>query len=92
MGRIIKKHPKQIRWGLKAGSFANAVEDNPFMAGAFHGVGEADVVINVGVYQDRVSSTGHRKSSGASFDVLAETVKKTAFKITRVGQLSGSNG
>ena len=69
--------------------FANAVEDNPFMAGAFHGVGEADVVINVGVSGPGVVQRAIEKVPGASFDVLAETVKKTAFKITRVGQLVG---
>ena len=69
--------------------FANAVEDNPFMAGAFHGVGEADVVINVGVSGPGVVQRAVEKVPGESFDVLAETVKKTAFKITRVGQLVG---
>ena len=69
--------------------FCNAVEDNPFMAGAFHGVGEADVVINVGVSGPGVVQRAIEKVPGASFDVLAETVKKTAFKITRVGQLVG---
>ena len=68
---------------------ALAVEDNPFMAGAFHGVGEADVVINVGVSGPGVVQRAIEKVPGASFDVLAETVKKTAFKITRVGQLVG---
>ena len=62
------------------------------MAGAFHGVGEADVVINVGVSGTGVVQRAIEKVPGSSFDVLAETVKKTAFKITRVGQLSGSNG
>ena len=69
--------------------FCNAVEDNPFMAGAFHGVGEADVVINVGVSGPGVVQRAVEKVPGESFDVLAETVKKTAFKITRVGQLVG---
>ena len=62
--------------------FANAVEDNPFMAGAFHGVGEADVVINVGVSGPGVVKRALEKVRGESFDVVAETVKKTAFKIT----------
>ncbi|QCT92537.1 MULTISPECIES: PFL family protein [Enterococcus] len=69
--------------------FANAVEDNPFMAGAFHGVGEADVEINVGVSGPGVVKRALEKVKGESFDVVAETVKKTAFKITRMGQLVG---
>lgn len=69
--------------------FANAVEDNPFMAGAFHGVGEADVVINVGVSGPGVVMRAIEKVRGEPFDVLAETIKKTAFKITRMGQLVG---
>ena len=69
--------------------FANAVEDNPFMAGAFHGVGEADVIINVGVSGPGVVKRALEKVRGESFDVVAETVKKTAFKITRIGQLVG---
>ena len=67
--------------------FANAVEDNPFMAGAFHGVGEADTVINVGVSGPGVVQRAIEKVKGESFDVVAETIKKTAFKITRIGQL-----
>ncbi len=67
--------------------FANAVEDNPFMAGAFHGVGEADRVINVGVSGPGVVQRAIEKVKGESFDVVAETIKKTAFKITRIGQL-----
>ncbi len=69
--------------------FANAVEDNPFMAGAFHGVGEADCVINVGVSGPGVVKRALEKVKGESFDVVAETIKKTAFKITRMGQLVG---
>ena len=69
--------------------FANAVEDNPFMAGAFHGVGEADVIINVGVSGPGVVKRALEKVRGQSFDVVAETVKKTSFKITRIGQLVG---
>ena len=69
--------------------FCNAVEDNPFMAGAFHGVGEADVIINVGVSGPGVVKRALEKVRGQSFDVVAETVKKTAFKITRIGQLVG---
>ena len=67
--------------------FANAVEDNPFMAGAFHGVGEADSVINVGVSGPGVVHHALKKCKGASFDEVAETIKKTAFRITRMGQM-----
>lgn len=67
--------------------FCNAVEDNPFMAGAFHGVGEADTVINVGVSGPGVVRSALHKIPDASITEVAETVKKTAFKITRVGQL-----
>jgi uncharacterized protein (UPF0210 family) len=74
---------------MKLVVFANAVEDNPFMAGAFHGVGEADVVINVGVSGPGVVKRALEKVRGQSFDVVAETVKRTAFKITRIGQLVG---
>ncbi|MBZ1529648.1 PFL family protein [Leuconostoc mesenteroides] len=70
--------------------FANAVEDNPFMAGAFHGVSEADVVINVGVSGPGVVKRALEKVKGESIQVVAETVKKTAFKITRVGQMVGA--
>lgn len=69
--------------------FCNAVEDNPFMAGAFHGVGEADRVINVGVSGPGVVQRAIEKVRGESFDVLAETIKKTTFKITRMGELVG---
>ena len=67
--------------------FCNAVEDNPFMAGAFHGVGEKDLVINVGVSGPGVVKRALEDVRGADFETLCETVKKTAFKITRVGQL-----
>ncbi|MBQ8075461.1 MAG: PFL family protein [Oscillospiraceae bacterium] len=67
--------------------FCNAVEDNPFMAGAFHGVGEAEKVINVGVSGPGVVHHALQVVKGAPFDVVAETVKKTAFRITRMGQL-----
>ncbi|MDR1126291.1 MAG: PFL family protein [Deltaproteobacteria bacterium] len=70
-------------------AFANAVEDNPFMAGAFHGVGEAECVINVGVSGPGVVKRAIEKVRGEPFDVLAETIKKTAFKVTRMGQLVG---
>ena len=65
----------------------NAPDDNPFMAGAFHGVTEPDVVINVGVSGPGVVKAALEKVRGESFEVLCETIKKTAFKITRVGQL-----
>lgn len=67
--------------------FANAPEDNPFMAGAFHGVGEPECVINVGVSGPGVVKCAIEKVRGEDFTVLAETIKKTAFKITRMGQL-----
>ena len=67
--------------------FCNAVEDNPFMAGAFHGVGEPERVINVGVSGPGVVHHALKSVKGQPFDVVAETVKKTAFRITRMGQL-----
>ena len=90
MGRVIKETARLSDLGAaKLVVFANAVEDNPFMAGAFHGVGEAEVVINVGVSGPGVVKRALEKVRQASFDVVAETVKKTAFKITRIGQLVG---
>ncbi len=67
--------------------FCNAPDDNPFMAGAFHGVTEGDAVINVGVSGPGVVKTALESIHGESFEVLCETVKRTAFKVTRVGQL-----
>jgi len=67
--------------------FCNAVEDNPFMAGAFHGVSEGDRVINVGVSGPGVVYHALQSVKGAPFDVVAETIKKTAFRVTRMGQL-----
>ena len=67
--------------------FCNAVEDNPFMAGAFHGTGEAERVINVGVSGPGVVYSALKSVKGAPFDVVAETIKKTAFRVTRMGQL-----
>ncbi|MBQ7485573.1 MAG: PFL family protein [Oscillospiraceae bacterium] len=92
MGRIIKEtaHRTADRDGLgcaKLVVFCNAVEDNPFMAGAFHGVGEADSVINVGVSGPGVVYHALQKCKGAPFDEVAETIKKTAFQITRMGQM-----
>ena len=68
-------------------AFANAVEDNPFMAGAFHGTGEGDTAINVGVSGPGVVKRALEAHRGEPFDVVAETIKKTAFRITRMGQL-----
>ena len=92
MGRIIKQtaHLTRDTDGLgcaKLVVFCNAVEDNPFMAGAFHGVGEADSVINVGVSGPGVVYHALQTCKGAPFDVVAETIKKTAFQITRMGQM-----
>ena len=69
--------------------FANAVEDNPFMAGAFHGVGEAECVINVGVSGPGVVYHALQSVKGQPFDTVAETIKRTAFQITRMGQIVG---
>ncbi len=67
--------------------FANAPEDNPFMAGAFHGIGEPETVINVGVSGPGVVASAIRRAGDCSFSALADLIKKTAFKITRMGQL-----
>lgn len=67
--------------------FCNAPDDNPFMAGAFHGVTEADAIINVGVSGPGVVKVALEKARGENFEILCETIKRTAFKITRVGQL-----
>lgn len=92
MGEIIKETAEltQDRDGIgcaKLVVFCNAVEDNPFMAGAFHGVGEADCVINVGVSGPGVVKRALEEVREGDFEMLCETVKKTAFKITRVGQI-----
>ena len=88
MGRIIKEASQADPMGPgKLVVFANAVEDNPFMAGAFHGVTEGDAVIHVGVSGPGVVRAAVQQTKGQSFEVLCETIKKTAFKITRVGQL-----
>lgn len=94
LGEIVKQTAELTRdqkgFGCaKLVIFANAVEDNPFMAGAFHGVGEADTVINVGVSGPGVVQRAIEKVRGESFDVLSETIKKTTFKITRMGELVG---
>ena len=88
MGQIIRQTADIDPVGCaKLVVFANAVEDNPFMAGAFHGVGEPECVINVGVSGPGVVAHALKACKGQPFDVVAETVKKTAFKITRMGQL-----
>ena len=92
MGRIIKATSERTRDSQGLGCaklvvFCNAVEDNPFMAGAFHGVGEGECVINVGVSGPGVVYHALQGVKGAPFDVVAETVKKTAFQVTRMGQL-----
>lgn len=92
MGEVIKKSAeltadKDSFGCAKLVVFANAVEDNPFMAGAFHGVGEGDTVINVGVSGPGVVKSALEKVKGADFGTVADVIKKTAFKITRMGQL-----
>ena len=92
MGHIIKQAAEFTKENDSLGCaklvvFCNAPDDNPFMAGAFHGVTEADKIINVGVSGPGVVKTALEKVRGESFEVLCETIKKTAFKVTRVGQL-----
>lgn len=92
MGQIIKEAAEltKDRGGFgcaKLVVFANAVEDNPFMAGAFHGVSEPECVINVGVSGPGVVYHALQTVKGEPFDVVADTIKKTAFKVTRMGQL-----
>ena len=92
MGKIVKQAAEYTREQDSLGCaklvvFCNAPDDNPFMAGAFHGVTEADAIINVGVSGPGVVKTALEQVRGESFEVLCETIKKTAFKVTRVGQL-----
>ncbi|MCR4904160.1 MAG: PFL family protein, partial [Butyrivibrio sp.] len=92
MGTIVKKTAEATKEDDSLGCaklviFCNAPDDNPFMAGAFHGVTEADRIINVGVSGPGVVKTALEKVRGKDFEVLCETIKKTAFKVTRVGQL-----
>lgn len=92
MGRIVKESAELTKdsGGMACAKlvvFANAVEDNPFMAGAFHGVGEPECEINVGVSGPGVVHHALQRCKGQPFDVVAETIKKTAFHITRMGQL-----
>ena len=92
MGNIVKQAAvrtadRDCIGAAKLVVFCNAPEDNPFMAGAFHGAGEPDCVINVGVSGPGVVYHALQDVKGAPFDVVAETIKKTAFRITRMGQL-----
>ena len=92
MGEIVKETAEYTKERDSIGCaklvvFCNAPDDNPFMAGAFHGVSEADAIINVGVSGPGVVKVALEKARGKNFEVLCETIKKTAFKITRVGQL-----
>lgn len=91
MGEVVVAGSKlDMMTNAKLVIFCNAVENNPFMAGGFHGVSEPDVVINVGVSGLGVIKTALEKVKGESKDVVAETIKKTAFKVTRMGQLVGT--
>ncbi len=95
MGEIVKEAAEMTKdtGGFACAKlviFCNAVEDNPFMAGAFHGEGEGDSVINVGVSGPGVVKCALEKVKGEPFGVVAETIKNTAFKITRMGQLVAS--
>ncbi len=92
MGDIVKETAERTKEQDSLGCtkfvvLCNAPEDNPFMAGAFHGVTEADRIINVGVSGPGVVKTALSKVRGKNFEILCETIKKTAFKVTRVGQL-----
>ena len=92
MGRIVTETAEATRDHDSLGCaklvvFCNAPDDNPFMAGAFHGVTESEAIINVGVSGPGVVKVALAKVRDANFEVLCETIKKTAFKITRVGQL-----
>ena len=94
MGQIVKQCAERTadKDGLACAKlvvFCNVPEDNPFMAGAFHGVGEAECVIHVGVSGPGVVKNAVEKVRGSDFGTLADTVKKTAFKITRMGELVG---
>lgn len=92
MGEVIKETAEATKDSDSLGCaklvvFCNAPDDNPFMAGAFHGVTEEDCVIHVGVSGPGVVKTALEKVRGENFEILCETIKKTAFKVTRVGQL-----
>ena len=95
MGHIIKTTAELTKDNQSMGCsklvvFANAVDDNPFMAGAFHGIGEPECVLNVGVSGPGVVQSAIRRAGDCSIGEVAEIIKKTAFKITRMGQLVGS--
>lgn len=91
MGQAVKKASElDFMTNAKMVIFCNAVEDNPFMAGGFCGVSEPDAVINVGVSGPGVVKKALEKVKGASMDVVAETIKQTAFKVTRMGQMVGA--
>ncbi|MCF2545071.1 PFL family protein [Ligilactobacillus ruminis] len=91
MGQAVKKASElDFMTNAKMVIFCNAVEDNPFMAGGFCGVSEPDTVINVGVSGPGVVKKALEKVKGASMDVVAETIKQTAFKVTRMGQMVGT--
>ena len=95
MGKIIREASERTADNFCFGAakivvFCNAVEDNPFMAGAFHGIGEPDCVINVGVSGPGVVRSAVSKMPDASINEIADVIKKTAFKITRMGQLVGT--
>ncbi|MGM9892989.1 PFL family protein [Ligilactobacillus ruminis] len=91
MGQAVKKASElDFMTNAKMVVFCNAVEDNPFMAGGFCGVSEPDTVINVGVSGPGVVKKALEKVKGASMDVVAETIKQTAFKVTRMGQMVGA--
>jgi len=91
MGRVIKQIAADDPINcMSLVVFANAVDDNPFMAGAFHGVGEADRVINVGISGPGVVKRALEEVRGQAIDVVSEQIKKTAFKVTRMGQFVGT--
>ena len=91
MGQAVKKASElDFMTNAKMVIFCNAVEDNPFMAGGFCGVSEPDTVINVGVSGPGVVKKALEKVKGASMDIVAETIKQTAFKVTRMGQMVGA--
>ncbi|KRN12291.1 PFL family protein [Limosilactobacillus fermentum] len=91
MGTVIKRASElDLMANAKLVVFCNAVEDNPFMAGGFHGVSEPDVVINAGVSGPGVVKAALEKVKGQPMDVVAKTIKQTAFKVTRMGQLVGT--
>ncbi|MEG2705707.1 DUF711 family protein, partial [Lactococcus sp.] len=94
MGKIVKEAAELTKDedGLACAKlvvFCNAVEDNPFMAGAFHGIGEPETVINMGVSGPGVVLSAIKDQEGLSISEIANIIKKTAFKVTRTGELVG---